>query len=222
MTVYKYLGYGVTNENGIAKLDHDAQGQEISHSYVGTGAGEIDVVASLDNPVVEGSIVSETYSILDALFYDEAISNAKASQYSDVTTDRSYSDNGTTLSKTATSGTTYCNTVIGNTKNWFDFTKKYQVDFDFSFERADNSSAVGIGFGSNGFNLHNLFNSALTGNGHLKIVTDGNTYQLYLDNVPKGTPLTITGNAGFFLRGSCCKRSKPESCKNQFDFKRRQ
>ena len=66
MTVYKYLGYGVTNENGVAKLDHDANGDEIQHSYTGVGAGEVDVVASLDNPVSSGSIVSETYSVIDA------------------------------------------------------------------------------------------------------------------------------------------------------------
>ena len=188
MTSYRYLGSATTDANGIAK-----------YNFTGSGAGEIDFIASLDNPITDGSIVSGTLPVLDTLFYDEAISNAKASQYSDVTTDRSYSDNGTTLSKTATSGTTYCNTVIDNTRNWFDSTKAYQIDFDFSFERADSNSAVGIGFGSNGFNLHNLFSSGLTGNGHLKIVTDGNTYQLYLDNVPKGTPLTITGNAGFFF-----------------------
>ena len=69
--VYKYLGWGITNENGVAKLDHDAQGQEIEHSYTGTGAGEIDVLASLDNPIVEGSIVSETYEVLDCIKYDD-------------------------------------------------------------------------------------------------------------------------------------------------------
>lgn len=68
--VYKYLGWGITNENGVAKLDHDAQGQEIEHSYTGTGAGEIDVLASLDNPIVDGSIVSETYGGLDCIWYD--------------------------------------------------------------------------------------------------------------------------------------------------------
>ena len=49
---YNYLGYGVTDENGIAKLDHDANGDSISHSYTGTGAGKIDVVpkASISLP----------------------------------------------------------------------------------------------------------------------------------------------------------------------------
>ena len=70
MSSYKYLGWGITDEHGVAHLDHDSEGQEISHSYVGVGAGEIDVVASLDNPVVEGSIVSEPLSVLDTLLYD--------------------------------------------------------------------------------------------------------------------------------------------------------
>ena len=77
MTNYRYLGYGVTNENGVAKLDHDAQGQEISHSYTGVGAGEIDVLASLDNPIAEGSIVSQPYEVHDCIFYDGAVNGNK-------------------------------------------------------------------------------------------------------------------------------------------------
>ena len=70
MTVYKYLGYGVTNESGVAKLEYNSEGQKRDHSYTGVGAGEIDVVASLDNPVESGSIVSETLPVLDTLMYD--------------------------------------------------------------------------------------------------------------------------------------------------------
>ena len=73
MTNYRYLGYGVTDSNGVAHLDHDANGDSLSHSYTGVGAGEIDVLASLDNPIVDGSIVSETYSILDCIKYDKGI-----------------------------------------------------------------------------------------------------------------------------------------------------
>ena len=69
-TVYRYLGYGTTDSTGTAKLDHDANGDAIEHSYTGVGAGEIDVVASLDNPIASGSIVSETYSVLDCLVKD--------------------------------------------------------------------------------------------------------------------------------------------------------
>ena len=36
MTTYRYLGWGKTNENGIAKLDHNSEGQKIEHSYTTT------------------------------------------------------------------------------------------------------------------------------------------------------------------------------------------
>ena len=75
MTNYNYLGYGVTNENGVAKLEYNSEGQKIDHSYTGVGAGEIDVVASLDNPVDESSIVSETYEVLDCYKYDSGMTD---------------------------------------------------------------------------------------------------------------------------------------------------
>ena len=75
MVFYKYIGYGVTDENGVAKLDHDAEGNPLTHSYTGTGAGEVDVVASLDNPVLEGSIVSEIYEIKDCIIADKGTSS---------------------------------------------------------------------------------------------------------------------------------------------------
>ena len=77
MTSYRYLGYGVTNSNGVAHLDHDPQGNPIN-GYTGTGAGEVDVIASTDNPVSSGSIVSETYSIIDASFIDTGLSDSTA------------------------------------------------------------------------------------------------------------------------------------------------
>jgi len=144
---------------------------------------------------------SETYELSDLLFYDEATSDAKwNTNYANVSVNREIVSNGTKLSYTADSGTKYCNTIIGATRNWFDSTKSYQIEFDFIFERDSTSSAVGIGMGTNGYNLHNLFSSGLSGNGHLKLITTGNTYQIYLDNVVRGSPLTITGNGGFFFQ----------------------
>ena len=70
MANYRYLGYGITNEQGIATLDHDANGDPITHSYTGTGAGEIDIVASLDDTskISDSSIQSETYGVLDYFY----------------------------------------------------------------------------------------------------------------------------------------------------------
>ena len=73
MTYYKYLGYGFTDENGVAQLKYDENGDELEHSYAGVGAGEVDVLASLDKPIVDGSIVSGTSSVLDCTFYDKGL-----------------------------------------------------------------------------------------------------------------------------------------------------
>ena len=74
MTSYRYLGYGTTDANGVAHLTKNASGQDVN-GYVGTGAGEVDVIASLDNPISQGSIVSETLPVLDATFFDKGILN---------------------------------------------------------------------------------------------------------------------------------------------------
>jgi len=82
MVTYRFLGYGMTDENGIAKLDHDAQGNPITHSYTGTGAGELDIVASLDDNehINDSSIQSEPYETLDCI----AIDNATLSDHNDI------------------------------------------------------------------------------------------------------------------------------------------
>ena len=61
MVSYRLIGTGTTNAQGIARC---------SNNYVGTGKGEVDIVASTDNPIVEGSLQSETYSLFDTLFCD--------------------------------------------------------------------------------------------------------------------------------------------------------
>lgn len=108
MTSYIYKGYGVTDSNGVAHLDHDPQGNPIN-GYTGTGAGEVDIIASTDNPITSSSIVSETYEVLDTIFYDkglEGTGNHNDNWYglSGVTCVRD--GEGTTISKTA-SGNAY-------------------------------------------------------------------------------------------------------------------
>lgn len=43
----RFIGSGSTNSNGLAIMDKDANGNTIEHSYTGTGAGKLDLVASL-------------------------------------------------------------------------------------------------------------------------------------------------------------------------------
>jgi len=74
MTItYRLIGKGTTDENGIAHMDYSTSDggstwTDISSNpgYTGVGAGEIDLLASTDNPITAGSCQSEPYPITDA------------------------------------------------------------------------------------------------------------------------------------------------------------
>lgn len=73
MATYRFIGHGITNNNGIATLDYDADGNPLQNSgLVGTGVGEVDVVASLDDPnsISDSSLQSEIYPLWDTILYD--------------------------------------------------------------------------------------------------------------------------------------------------------
>ena len=72
---YRYLGYGVTNSDEIAKLEYDSNGDPIEHSYTGVGAGKINIVSSLDSTITESSIISPACIISDCLEYDKGTLN---------------------------------------------------------------------------------------------------------------------------------------------------
>jgi len=75
MSEYIYLGYGVTDANGVATLDHSPSGSSLSHSYTGVGAGETGVVASLANPINSSSSQSVPYTVWDTIYHNEEISS---------------------------------------------------------------------------------------------------------------------------------------------------
>ena len=106
----RYLGKGTTDEHGVAHLTTNASGSTVNPpGYVGQGIGELDVVASVDKPIVSGSVVSEPYTVIDATLYDVATSfdNTKWSNNGCTT---SYGTDGTTLSY----GTGYRYTSLGS------------------------------------------------------------------------------------------------------------
>ena len=147
MTNYKFIGTGTTDATGVARLTKDPQGQTIN-GYVGSGNGEIDFVASLDNPIVDGSIVSETLSVLDALFYDSGTTGTPNSMwainnltYASITS----TNEGLVLANSHTTNDYY----IGINKEgqtttiaeWIDF-----KDFVFEFEMVENSNITSCSF----------------------------------------------------------------------------
>lgn len=148
--VYKYLGWGITNENGVAKLDHDAQGQEIEHSYTGTGAGEIDVLASLDNPITDGSIVSVPCNVWDCLVYDDGISDPKKTTFIK-------SANGTVT--IGSDGTTFKSSSNATYRNTTLITGDFEIVFQASVTgsvRMGVSTGADLGYKQSKFNYYDV------------------------------------------------------------------
>ena len=195
--VYKYLGYGVTDSNGVAKLDHDAEGQELQHSYTGVGAGEVDVVASLDNPVSQGSIVSVPCSVWDYLFYDDGITSPKTANWTNYQ-DRitvSVDETGTTLLRDASSSTGYYLTPSA-----------YATPFIMEFEMVaiSNKNTCGIDFAVSGSDNNKTFNNLVINAGDTIYLTyDGETIRTYRNGstTPNELALSVSGNIdiGFYI-----------------------
>ena len=65
------IGYGYTNSQGIATLDHDSNDQSIE-GYVGEGAGQLNIKCEY------GSLQSEIYEVYDTIVYDNMTSSDTA------------------------------------------------------------------------------------------------------------------------------------------------
>ena len=180
MTNYRYLGYGVTDSNGVAKLDHDANGDPLSHSYTGVGAGEIDVVASLDNPITSSSIVSVPCNVLDATFYDKGLSGSG-----------NYNDNWDTSDTISVS-----RDAEGTTLEYVPSASSYGRRFPNNSIKTPISNSYCIEFDVVNFNGYclaqlegNLASSSiqfmgyqLKGDGHFKGIIDGESYKVYFND----------------------------------------
>lgn len=143
---YIYLGYGKTNEQGIATLDHDANGNPIDHSYTGTGAGELDIISSLDDStkISDSSIQSEIFVVWDTIWNWEGTNGTVPPilKSSNNTTMPLISDsNGLSMTNSHSSNTNYCgldkeqsSSSIGD---WIDW-----CDVAFEFEYVSHSGSV--------------------------------------------------------------------------------
>ena len=197
MTSYRYIGYGVTNSNGVAHLDHDPQGNPIN-GYTGTGAGEVDVIASTDNPISSGSIVSETYSIWDYLFYDDGITSPKTANWTNYS-DRltvSVDETGTTLLRDASSGTGYYFTPLG-------YSTPFAMEFEISAISDRMSCGIDFSIGTTVDNNKNFNSLWIQVGDTVKITYDGETIKVYRNGstTPYELSLTISNDVtlGFYI-----------------------
>ena len=172
-TNYVFLGSGTTDSNGVAKLDHDANGDPISHSYTGVGAGEIDLLASTDNPITSSSCQSEIYELIDATILD----NATSSSYNDVWYNQQNAVNtrGDTYSEiTENGGTAILRLKTANSIDKTNICVEFDVWQDGSTSNNFMSFANTTGSTYTGtYNLGNLNLQTETWN-HIKLEIDNN------------------------------------------------
>lgn len=183
---YNYLGYGITDSNGKAKLEYDAQGNQLSHSYTGTGAGEVDIVASLDSSITDSSLVSETFVITDCVFRDGGVTgDSNYTQFYGYTNfNPQVSNEGTLLTNSVASTYNYY-ANIDSTSDLYDFTAPFCLEFDV----VNFTGTVGTQIAESGQSgaIRTFSQLGITGACHLKITVDGSQISYQIDN---GTPIT--------------------------------
>lgn len=188
MIRYRYLGYGITNNGGVAKLDHDKNGNPIQHSYTGSGVGELDIVASMDNPIIGGSLVSETYEVLDAMFYDSGTDGTLNSEWWKSSSQLSLTEDTTGITASTTSSSMFyvapnkkgtSKSSIDDMVEWNDFICEFtfvsQTGNQSFMLRDTNANARSISF--NGFNEGDV----------LKIKYTNNTVTAWKNDTPIST-----------------------------------
>lgn len=170
------IGEAVTDANGVAVYE-----------YTGSGAGEMDVIAK------SGSVVSETYNVLDTIIYDNGFEN----DYNDncwvteTNVEVIHGADGTTVENKA-SGTAYRYANDG-TVGHYDFTTPVRIEFDFELLTANVNCQIQMFDAKN-----NFFSSWITTTG--KYVVDVNENEVtWAINGTAQTGKTVTlGN--FFFR----------------------
>ena len=118
----RLIGTAVTDSNGEATI-----------TYTGTGAGKLNVVAE------SGTFVSQPYSILDTLFFDDCTDNTKASKYhryNNTVSEPSFDETGMFVERTST-GNGYLFVGQSNSTD-----NPYALDFAVEFDVVNVSGDV--------------------------------------------------------------------------------
>ena len=198
------LGTGITNKQGVAKLDTNSSGTTVAHSYTGTGAGELKLTArtygvGFEDEAVTGSASTDWYNSGDRL---------------EVGTD----ENGTLLTATDYNGYYVCNLPDTSTNSIAD-TQEFTVPLIIEGDCVSISKTGTGDDGVTGLWLNDgtseivykrvTFDGRVTAGDHFKIVLDGSTAKLYVNgNAPTSASLSLSGltNVGLSVKaGSTLK-----------------
>ena len=198
------LGTGVTNKQGVAKLDTSTSNTALTHSYTGTGAGELKLTArtygvGFEDEAVTGSASTDWYNSGDLLT---------------VNTD----ENGTLLTATDYNGYYVCNLPDTSTNSIADtqeFTVPLIIEGDcVSISKTGTGSDAVTGLWLNDgvseiVYKRVTFDGKVSAGDHFKIVLDGSTAKLYVNgNAPTSASLSLSGlmNVGLSVKaGSTLK-----------------
>ena len=125
----KLIGYGYTNNKGIATLDYDADGNPLQTSgYTGTGAGDIDFIAQYHDGTSE--FVSGTLNVWDTMIYYNGDNSVWNIQNNNVTI--TPIENGGHFVNTGDGKSNYVILQKNNNRWWIDYDKDWCVEFDYS------------------------------------------------------------------------------------------
>ena len=167
----RYIGKGITDENGIAKLTEDAEGNPCE-GYTGTGAGIVNIFAECR------SIQSEIYSLYDVLFKDIGtdVDYAKWNSSSQIDSTIVRDSNCTTL--TPLDPTVFgARTVNTNGATVVEFDINVNVSTPFMSLRQGTSSVTNLSTQYLDLSVDEWH--------HIKIEVDGVNYRAIVDGVAK-------------------------------------
>ena len=124
------IGRGTTNAQGIATMTEDAEGNPVD-GYTGVGAGLVDLAAEC---TIDGTLLQETYEVLDCLFMDYKSDGTKNTDwYKNANANVTYSDGETS--------------VYATSNAWYISNQAVSGDFEAIVECKNvNGNGVRIGF----------------------------------------------------------------------------
>ena len=133
----RYIGKGITDENGIAKLTEDSEGNPCE-GYTGTGAGIVNIFAECR------SIQSEIYSLYDVLFKDIGTSSDYTDWRTSSTVDIARNTEYTTVS--SKDSTVFSSRAVNlpNGANCIEFDANINVPTTFVSLRRDTTSVTNL------------------------------------------------------------------------------
>ena len=194
----KTLSYQIKHGSTIIDSGTDTTDPngEITISYTGTGVGKVDVIVSY------GSLLSETYDVLDAIFYDDGVSGTNT-KWDILFVTKSLESNGLKFLCTSDSFSARASMNPIDNASAYDFDAQPMV---FEFDLVDYSATGDILQAqfiqtspttlNKSFSLKNTDYIGKT----IKVVYTGTKLELYVDGMHTGADIDVTFNTGNKMR----------------------